>query len=329
MNRLNLKHEHQGSGETVMLNFDTRSVPDQYQCDYWQDAISKVFLPLACDISANSAFYGTLNAKNLAHISLVEVKGCGQHVERHSANIKHGDHDQILMSFVLGGKMGIEHNGREEYLNKGQFIFYDSQRPYDLYLDEQFDQLVLMLPRDQFQQQFGRPEKLCGYTFGDQHPLTSLLSNYAQDLFQLPDQATLDLQEVVLHKFFDLINYVTLDQIGNYSNKIGSHTMLLRIKQLIMENLDNDDLNIHDIAQNFKISPRYIGKLFQQEDTTFGRFLLHQRLKLSKKLLIQTHATTHKVNQIAYQCGFNDMSYFSREFKRFYGVSPSDMRKES
>lgn len=324
-NWLNLEHEHQGLKEAVMFNYDTRNVPDRLQCDYWQDAISQVFVPLACDISAQSTFFGTLNVKNLGSIPLVEVKGRGQHVERHAANIKYSDHDQILISFLLEGKMGIQHHGREESLRDGQFIFYDSQRPYDLYLNEGFDQLVLMLPREQFQQQFGRPERLCGYAFGEGHVLKSLLLNYAQDLFLLPEQASNELQEMVLDKFLDLLNYVTLDQIKDHGHKLGGPTMLLQIKHLILEKLESSELNIHDIAHNFQISPRYVSKLFQQEETTFGRYVLQNRLRLSKKLLVQSN--THKINQIAYKCGFNDMSYFSREFKKYYGISPGTLRK--
>lgn len=330
LNRLNLINGCQGTKETRMLTFDTRGVPSKLQRDYWQDTISQIFVPLACDISAQTSFFGTLEAKNLGNIPLVEVKGCGQHVARNSANIKYGCNDEILITFLVEGRMGIQHHGREQSLSIGQFVFYDTQSPYDLYLHEQFDQLVLMISREQFQQSFGRPERLCGYAFGGEHPLRSLLLSYAQDLFRLPnEQMSSELQSMVVNKFLDLLSYVTLDQIKGQSPKLGSSSILLQVKHLILENLDNSELNIHDIAQNLRISSRYISKLFQQEETTFGRYVLQNRLQLTKRMLIQTGEQTHKINQIAYQCGFNDMSTFSREFKKYYGISPSMMRKEN
>jgi len=223
--------------------------------------------------------------------------------------------------------MGIQYNGQESCLTEGTFIFYDTQRPYDLYLNEQFDQLVLMIPREQFLQYFGRVERLCGHAFGEKHPLKFLLLNYAQDLFKLPEHAPVELQQIVLNKFFDLLNYVTLDEMKEKIEKVSGPIMLLQIKHLILENLNNCELNIHDVAKHFHISSRYISKLFQQEHTTFGRYILQNRLRLSRNMLIKTSAQTHKINQIAYHCGFQDMSHFSREFKKHYGVSPGNIRK--
>ncbi|MBV9347498.1 MAG: helix-turn-helix domain-containing protein, partial [Pseudolabrys sp.] len=34
----------------------------------------------------------------------------------------------------------------------------------------------------------------------------------------------------------------------------------------------------------------------------------------------------HSVSDIAYQCGFSDLSTFYRAFKRRYGMTPTDLR---
>ena len=327
LNGLALLHKRLRIRETMMFNYDTRRVKNKLQRDYWQDAISQVFVPLTCNVSVQDGFFGALSAKHIGNIQLVEIKGYGQHVERHASNIRHSHHDEILFIFLIEGQMGVQYHGREQCLSKGQFIFHDTQQPYDLYLNGQFNQLVLMFPREQFQQYFGRPDQLCGHAFGDGHPLKILLLNYAHDLFWFPEQASTELQQVVLHKFFDLLRYVVLDQVKDKTPRSSSHSMLVQVKHLILEHLNNSGLSIHDIAQDLRISSRYISKLFQQNETTFGRYVMQSRLQLAKKMLIQTNEHTHKINQIAYQCGFDDMSKFSREFRKHYGISPSMMRK--
>lgn len=310
-----------------MLTFDTRNVPSQLQRNYWQDIISQVFVPLICDISAQANFFGALKIKNLGNIPLIEVQGCGQHVERNSSNIRYGGHDEILITLLIEGKMGIQHHGREQHLSTGQFVFYDTQKPYDLYLHEQFNQLVWVIPRKQFQQSFGRPEHLCGYAFGGEHPLKAFLLSDAQNLFHLPnEQMSSELQNMIMKRFLNLLSYVTLDHIKGCGPKFGNSNILLQVKHLILDNLKNPELNINAIAQNLQISSRYIAKLFQQEETTFGRYVLQQRLKLAKRMLIQTREQNHKINQVAYHCGFNDTSRFSREFKKYYGISPSRVK---
>lgn len=312
---------------TKLDQYDTRDVIAHQQCDYWQDAISQTFVPLNCNILKSESFFGALSTKMLGNISLIEIKGSAQHIERNNEIMKHSDDGQILISFILDGEMGIQHHGREEYVGKGQFIFYDTYKPYNLYLNDPFEQIVLVIPREKFQRSLGNPNHLCSYTFGSKHPLKSLLFNYSKDLLKLSEDTTKNTQKIVLNKFFELLTYVALDEIKFSSNKSSNSNLLLEIKNLILQNLDRSDLNIHDIAYNFHISPRYVSKLFQQEEMTFTQYILQNRLKLSQRILSQTHSNTHKINQIAYQCGFNDISNFCKEFKKYYGVSPSEFRK--
>jgi AraC-like DNA-binding protein len=53
---------------------------------------------------------------------------------------------------------------------------------------------------------------------------------------------------------------------------------------------------------------------------TPGELLRNFRLKRAAQLLSQKADT---VTQIAYQVGFNNLSYFAKCFKALYGVSPS------
>lgn len=97
------------------------------------------------------------------------------------------------------------------------------------------------------------------------------------------------------------------------------HYLLLQIKNIILKNIGNLELNIHDIAEHFKISSRYLSKLFQQEELTFVRFVLESRLKHSYRML-KSHMYQQSIKEITYQTGFQDMSYFIWEFKKYYGI---------
>jgi len=56
---------------------------------------------------------------------------------------------------------------------------------------------------------------------------------------------------------------------------------------------------------------------------TPSEFIRHIRLKQATQLLANTGLT---VNEIFYQTGFNNQSYFFREFKKHYGCSPNEYR---
>jgi AraC-like DNA-binding protein len=57
-----------------------------------------------------------------------------------------------------------------------------------------------------------------------------------------------------------------------------------------------------------------------------GKWLLQKRLDYSAVLLKNPMLN---VSQVAVDCGFEDLSHFSRAFKEKFGISPADYRKET
>lgn len=56
----------------------------------------------------------------------------------------------------------------------------------------------------------------------------------------------------------------------------------------------------------------------------FTTYLNDYRLTLAAKSLLETHKA---VLEIASECGFDNLSYFNRIFKKKYGITPSSYRK--
>jgi AraC-like DNA-binding protein len=104
---------------------------------------------------------------------------------------------------------------------------------------------------------------------------------------------------------------------------------LMAVKATISAQARKPDLSIAMVAQLHGLTPRYIHKLFEREGTTFSAFLLDRRLGLAHGRLKELRFATHTVASIAFDCGFNDLSYFNRTFRRAYGATPSEIREIS
>jgi AraC-like DNA-binding protein len=85
-------------------------------------------------------------------------------------------------------------------------------------------------------------------------------------------------------------------------------------------------LSIQAIAASNRISPRYVRRLFQDEGTTFSDFVLGRRLEQAYRLLLGRTQPATTIGAIAYACGFCDLSYFNRTFRRRFGMTPTDLR---
>jgi AraC-like DNA-binding protein len=96
----------------------------------------------------------------------------------------------------------------------------------------------------------------------------------------------------------------------------------------IAKNIDRHDLSAEWVAPRHRVSPSTVRRLFEERDTTFSQFLLNLRLAQAHRRLREPRHSDRTISSIAYSLGFNDLSYFNRTFRRFYGATPSDVREE-
>lgn len=93
------------------------------------------------------------------------------------------------------------------------------------------------------------------------------------------------------------------------------------IISFIEKNYLNQDFSISKIADNFYYSVSYISRIFR-EITTISpiEYVLKLRMSYAKDLL---RLNKYSVSETAYIVGYNSPFYFSKEFKKYYGVPPS------
>jgi AraC-like DNA-binding protein len=93
----------------------------------------------------------------------------------------------------------------------------------------------------------------------------------------------------------------------------------------IMEGNYMFNLTVAEFARMAQRSPTAFKKDFhEQYQTTPAKWLSSKRLELAKHLL---HASQKRVGEIAYECGFENLTHFSRVFKEKYNLSPVNYRK--
>jgi AraC-like DNA-binding protein len=101
---------------------------------------------------------------------------------------------------------------------------------------------------------------------------------------------------------------------------------LAGIKANIVADLQDGDLDPTTVAARNRLSVRYLHKLFQNDGLTYSEFVLGQRLERAHSILRNPLHLGRTISAIAFDVGFNDLSYFNRAFRRRYGATPSDIR---
>jgi AraC-like DNA-binding protein len=82
----------------------------------------------------------------------------------------------------------------------------------------------------------------------------------------------------------------------------------------------------HKLAAAAGLSERYVNELLYEAGASFTTRLTELRLRKAADLLTRAGGGGGRISDIAFDCGFNDLSYFNRCFRRRFGLTPSAAR---
>jgi AraC-like DNA-binding protein len=119
-----------------------------------------------------------------------------------------------------------------------------------------------------------------------------------------------DLQQLLLRDFM---------KPADHPGAMG--TLREQLRDYMMRNAYLGVIAIEDAAANFNLSVRTLQRRLKDDDTTFDALADEVRKTLAIGYL-KTGA--HPVKEVSLMLGYNDLSNFSRSFKRWTGVSPSE-----
>lgn len=101
-----------------------------------------------------------------------------------------------------------------------------------------------------------------------------------------------------------------------------------RIKKILhyISNHYKEPLTVQKMANMINLSDMYFGNLFKKETgMSFRKFLTLVRMNRAEEML---YSGEYKIHEIADACGFSDVFYFSRIYKKHRGIAPSDTHKQ-
>ena len=140
-----------------------------------------------------------------------------------------------------------------------------------------------------------------------------------QDFLEARD---LDSAEELLH----LLSLSVSDAIGA-GRREGGRRIALMAQDYIAQRVDDTNLSVERICEELKVSPAYFRALFKRETgQTLHQYLTGLRMGRAMELL---RTTNLKTAEVAQKSGLGEASYFSYAFKKHFGVSPSQVRKET
>ena len=241
---------------------------------------------------------------------------CGTHMHRH-----------IETQYLLSGSQTFTVDG-EDYSSDGNFIFIFPYQIHSNHYNRDSQHISAIINPNAFG---SYTERLIDYRpLSSAVPLSALpehfdsLIRYANDLFF--DKTHPNRQEL-LHDAMTLIIGETLSAMTLVprADDMGKQS-IPAIGQIINYCVAHisDDLSLASVADALYLNKYYISKLFSSKlGITFSDFITNQRVYTVREKLL---SGTRPITEIAYECGFRNLSNFNRAFRSRTGMTPREYR---
>jgi AraC-like DNA-binding protein len=311
--------------------FTTETVRSAESTAYWVDALCDAYVRLECDpmaVDRPGPFQGRIQQNSLSTVDVSVVDASPQKVARTPRLISRGHEDVFIVSIQRQGRFQVIQDRRHAELEVGDFVIYDSTRPYTLTYPDGIHQFTLKIPRGQLIAQLPSVESLTATKVsgnrGAGHLLISMIDTLMRDIGQLDPIAFDAVAGSVVSILTAGLRTLECDSEPAPSTLTAYH--LERIKQHVLANLHDPALSVQSTSAALQLSVSSLYRVFESQGTTLSEWIWNQRLDRCRRDFADPLLANQSVIQIAFRWGFSDASHLSRSFKRVFGLSPRDFR---
>lgn len=237
--------------------------------------------------------------------------------------------DDLSIHMNLSGLSVVAGRRREITLRDGDAVLFSYAETRTVCRPVPVHHCIVRLPRAELSQLVPRIDDAVMRQIPRGTGALTLLANYTGALIDDPAVAAPQVRQLIVAQLCDLIAVTlgaTRDAAAIAEGRGIRVARLRAVKDDIEGHLTDGDLTPVGVAKRQRISDSYIRKLFESEGSSFSEFVLNRRLVRANRMLTDRRWLDHSIAAIAFECGFGDLSYFNRTFKRFYGAPPSEIR---
>lgn len=151
-----------------------------------------------------------------------------------------------------------------------------------------------------------------------------------QKLFDNMERAEKGYELIVRGLIYELMGIILRNHQYTVVNE-HSKRNLRRVRQLknvlaLIREKYNTPLSLDDLAKACDMTPKYFCRFFSEmTGKTPIDYINYYRIECAAERLLYSQDS---VTEVAFGCGFNDLSYFVKIFKRYKGTTPTKYRKQ-
>jgi AraC-like DNA-binding protein len=301
------------------------ALPDPARAEEWREELGGAFGQLSPVPLDGCSLDGRMAGGQLGTVAAYRVSGTPQIVRRTPTAVRAVPIDLFKICVQQAGRATVRQGGREVVIAPGQMAIYDTGRPYELRLEQQWTCAVMAFPRTAL----GLPEPIVTASMGHAYPLDdgpgTVLASFvaaAVDRGRPVHHASADrLGEAGLH-----LVAATLSESALMAHEDTADALRLQILGYIRAHLADPDLSHNQVAAAHHLAPRTLHRLFEHEQRTVTDHIRSLRLEAVYRDLADPLLANRSIATLAARWCFTDQAHFTRAFRARFGMTPSESR---
>jgi len=307
------------------LRFTTNAYPKEQRRDAWRFALGRSSLIL--DQIDETALYGELiQFRSSTGINFLRVTGTPQ-----SWSVDFREQPgSYWLAMILDGAATMRYAQQTHGLSDGEIICGRGDNVAYFSFAGDNRALVAQVPHGVISMRLNTPISGAPRKIATESGAARVFAGMLRSLADTLSDITTDHARPIELAFPEFLVTSLLDNAPArvLGGAAGVRAVLLeRIFQTIEIRLSDPGLSYQQVAAEHGISPRYLQKLFESINDSFGHYVKVRRLERCRLDLRSPLHAQKSISDILFEWGFNDSASFSRAFREQYGASPREYRK--
>jgi AraC-like DNA-binding protein len=315
--------------------FSTDQLPaeldDHARFSRWVEHISDLYGAFDQSRLEDCAFSARFEAAQYGGLLSGKFTGMVNKAVRSPRHVAGDTRDDFAISFNRGrGAVRQFQNDQETILSPGRAMFLGNRVSSGMDAETRLELMTVSVPRKLMSQIIAHPDDLLFKPLDQDSPALRHLARYL-DMIHDGEGAGGDpaLAAHIETTLLDLVALVlgTQRDIANVASNRGLRAARLQeVLAAIKKGFSDPAFSSDDAASAVGVSRRYVNDLLYETGATLAERVLELRLQKARAMLASARHDTTKINDIAFACGFNEVSYFHRCFRRRFGAAPNEFR---
>jgi AraC-like DNA-binding protein len=307
-----------------MLVFDSDRFSPRERIEAYEDFFAGRLSQMRVLPAGDDPFRVKADIKTVHDMPMVRLNGSGYRTERTSYEVARQRNHFHVAVFHLNGTPLLESRAGTFQVRPGDVSILSSMNTARYGIQSRFDHIIIPLPQRFPWTEVVVPEKVVPAS----NPMRSIVFELVASVYAQADRLSPAAAAMLANNIAELMFAMCCEEPLHISTSTSLRAAMFdRASRIIASRAHDPDLHASGVARQLGVSMRLLQRIFQENGATVAQRITTSRIEKSSTMLVDERMSTWTITQIAFACGFGDLTTFERSFSALNGMTPTAWRR--